>query len=632
MGLAASQARFLCITARKADCEFKSTELAQQKLELTNKMMQISNDYANAMNATKLIWQNNAVENDYGLTYSLLMMPCAMNGYDPYFITSPSGAIVLNNEYAAAARAAGISKAGGAGSQLQRDKFIAALQTQGMLTRLISDKITENDFGDADVDQNTGIINLGTVTSTSQSDRVAWDNKAGMGKTPPMDKGSNAKYMTLYDMMMNANIGGRSVDWAKASHPDGYTAIQRKEDLEYMDYIYNNKLLGNNPSETEVKRFNKILKNAGFNTSINVNSSETAIKDAKNQIQNMTTSSTPGYCETLSGIAHAGNSNSSPTDLIVCEHDSGVVVKEDLEGFKLLDILGSDIELVSTTSAARLSASAKGLLTSFAAILGYEHHDRSEEAGMTEEDLVTNRGLNVDMASYNALKYAYDMTVKKVLSATDVVSGTEMLENATKYNRICSYNGAYAVNLNNMLSAFLTYYDNMLTGGTGYVVGRTADTSNFVTKNSAYQYVAQADHDVVTEHHLRCADFFDMVYNNILEHGWREDSSIDDSEYLESTLKNGRYSMSSLNRDDGYYYQTPYTQTGYMVEVADTDAINRAEAEFSAMKAEITYKEDSIDMKTKKLDTEIAALSTEYDAVKNLISKGIEKTFNMFSS
>ena len=34
----------------------------------------------------------------------------------------------------------------------------------------------------------------------------------------------------------------------------------------------------------------------------------------------------------------------------------------------------------------------------------------------------------------------------------------------------------------------------------------------------------------------------------------------------------------------------------------------------------------------KKLDAEISALSTEYDTVKNLISKSIEKTFAMFQN
>ena len=135
MGLAASQARFLCITARKADCEYKSTALAQEKLDITKQLSDISTKYAQSMNATKLIWQNEAITNDYGVTYSLLMMPTAANDYNPYMITSPSGAIVLNTEYAAAARAAGISKAGGVGSQESRDKFISALAYQGSVTK-----------------------------------------------------------------------------------------------------------------------------------------------------------------------------------------------------------------------------------------------------------------------------------------------------------------------------------------------------------------------------------------------------------------------------------------------------------------------------------------------------------------
>ena len=127
MGLAASQARFLCITARKADCEYKSTELAQQKLDITKQLGAISTEYSNAMNATKLMWSNDAVNGSYGMTYSLLMMPSAANDFNPYMVTTSSGAIVLNGPYAAAAKAAGISKSGGIGSQESRDKFISAL-------------------------------------------------------------------------------------------------------------------------------------------------------------------------------------------------------------------------------------------------------------------------------------------------------------------------------------------------------------------------------------------------------------------------------------------------------------------------------------------------------------------------
>jgi hypothetical protein len=206
--------------------------------------------------------------------------------------------------------------------------------------------------------------------------------------------------------------------------------------------------------------------------------------------------------------------------------------------------------------------------------------------------------------------------------------------NAASSNRIGTdaIGSYYGISLSNMLSAFLTYFDNCLSGlNSPYVVGKTTDTSVYVTDDYAYYYIAESDEGNELNITTKSADFFDQLYNNIIEHGWREDAAIEDAEYLEAALKDGRYSMSSLNQD-GYYYQTRYNETGYMVEVSDTDAIERAEAEFTSMKAQLTYKEDSIDLKTKKLDAEISSLSTEYDTVKNLISKSIEKTFTMFQN
>ena len=53
MGLAASQARLLTITARKADCEFQSMTLSHQKLALSRNMEAVSEEYQKALSATK---------------------------------------------------------------------------------------------------------------------------------------------------------------------------------------------------------------------------------------------------------------------------------------------------------------------------------------------------------------------------------------------------------------------------------------------------------------------------------------------------------------------------------------------------------------------------------------------------
>ena len=113
MGLAASQARFLAITARKANCEFQSMQIAQQKLSITRDLEAATAEYQSALNTTKLVWDPDGTgDNTFDLTYDIMMRPSAVNNYAPYFITARDGKIVLDSKMAAAAEAAGIPKDG----------------------------------------------------------------------------------------------------------------------------------------------------------------------------------------------------------------------------------------------------------------------------------------------------------------------------------------------------------------------------------------------------------------------------------------------------------------------------------------------------------------------------------------
>lgn len=312
---------------------------------------------------------------------------------------------------------------------------------------------------------------------------------------------------------------------------------------------------------------------------------------------------------------------------------NGIINKypAEIEEMTIGDLLSGNIVLMIQNSdhdksKNAMSETVEKLLTYIAKIMGYG------QSGV---------GLNVDDASNDALEYALMMTTKLFLRPENTITGgsrhsdSAMTENsaymtAEESNRIAQSGDYTAVSLSNMMSSFLTYFDNYLSGvDSNYVVGKTVDTSSYVTDDSSYIYVGKSTAEVASREET-LADFFDELYNNICEHGWRQDDSVDDEEYLASTIKDGRYSMSSLN-NDGYYYQTRYNETGYLVEVTDSDAISRAEAEYTRKKAELTYKEDSMDVKSKKLDAEISSLTSEYDTVKNLISKNIEKTFTMFS-
>ncbi len=119
MGLAASQARLLTITARKADCEFESMMLSHQKISLSRDMEKISNQYQKSLNDTKLVYDYyGSGDSEMDLTYGLLMTPSVYNDYYPKLVTDSKNRVVLNGAYASAARAAGIPAEG-----LSRNSF-----------------------------------------------------------------------------------------------------------------------------------------------------------------------------------------------------------------------------------------------------------------------------------------------------------------------------------------------------------------------------------------------------------------------------------------------------------------------------------------------------------------------------
>ena len=707
MGLAASQARFLCLTARKANCEYKSTVLAQEKLDITDQMSIVAYDYAQAMNATKLMWCPNGMSGDFGLTYSLLMMPSAANDFDPYMVTTPSGAIVLNTAYMEAAKAASISPAGGgSGSEDQRDKFLAALVKQGVITETSARDIMVTDYK-AVVDDNN---NYTFTTVAGASDSVAWQSKklAGMGAEPMIK--TTAGVMTLSGLIMNETMGGRIIDWAKMFvEPGETTSVEieyeraRLQDLRTtigkgaidkdvinqlkVDYSAAKEKYRAEHSDLEGDDYKTLC--AGWDEVINyatlynnvdpdhpdwlvnANKAPVTYKNEEGETVNVTKADVLARVKEKIDAAYAANEdkeskavsfskyinisqNSLDYDAAKNPKAYSVVVngginhyEDELKNMTLGDILTQQVVLMANDHITTDSSADKKeafqeqvlkMLDSMAGILGYSTTRNME-----------GQGLNVDDASAKALQFAYYMVKNTFLKATDyqavgsrynnhAMTENSAYQNAVQYNRLASdgegetkSNKYYAVSLSNMMAAFLTYYENALSGiNSPYVVGKSVDTSKFVTQDSGYAYIANDETDAIPMNE-KLADFYDKLYNNIVEHGWRYDGSVDDNEYLETVLKNGRYSMCSLN-EDGYYYQTRYNETGYMVEVSDTDAIARAEAEFTAKKAELTYKEDTIDMKTKKLDAEIASISAEVDSVRNIISKAIEKTFTMFST
>lgn len=171
MGLSASQARLLTITARKSDCEYESMRLSHQKIALSRDMNKISAEYDNAMAQTKLIYDYYGKDSEStDLTYGLLMTPSAINNYTPAPITDSSGRVVLDSRLAKAARDAGIPQEGldGLPSSDVRNKFIDSLASTGYISQFQADNIKKTTYNQMAGVGSADLVNVSTTTGTLQ--------------------------------------------------------------------------------------------------------------------------------------------------------------------------------------------------------------------------------------------------------------------------------------------------------------------------------------------------------------------------------------------------------------------------------------------------------------------------------
>ena len=560
MGLAASQARFLAITSRKANCEFQSMQIAQDKLSVTRDLAEISQNYQNALNQTTLVWDFDGTGAEpYNLSYGLLMTPTMLNNFTPYLLTTRTGSVVLNSQMARAARAISPDGVSVSKSSAGFATFLAALGANGVIPESMVASIKNlTDYHYVDASGNT-YVNLtpeevaAKGASLDSNYANAYNPLAGYGAEPLNKNGATTNnVLGLAYSLGNADLGGAS---------DLITSY-----LSRCDVIYVNGVEATDKAKEELTLKDLLTKDI---VAVQI------YEDGKHSL---------------------GNSYNV---------DGATEIVGEMNGLGLDDATG----LFSVLTEALES------------LLGIDAISKS----------AFNKAKIVTIDQFSDIKTLSD---KKVSEST---VKNELKSEVGKYNQIVfyqnakdSYNSGVAINLTNLVGYLLTQFENILNGyELGYFAGPTKDSSNFVTDDMTYNFVIK-DKNAVTSEDLLKADFYMQLYNNICVNGWVENTKIDaDNEYLEQMLKNGNFFMTSLS-GDGYFYQGRYNESDCVVEVKDTDAIAQAEAEFTALKAKLTYKEDKLDMQMKNLDAEISSLTTEYDSVKNLISKNVEKIFQMF--
>ena len=86
------------------------------------------------------------------------------------------------------------------------------------------------------------------------------------------------------------------------------------------------------------------------------------------------------------------------------------------------------------------------------------------------------------------------------------------------------------------------------------------------------------------------------------------------------------------NSNTGFNYTAKQaTNVIKIFTVHDDSAENEALSEYEAKKSEIQYKENVIDTRIAKLETEQEAINTEMDGIQKVCNDNIEKNFKIFA-
>ena len=570
MGLAASQARLLTITARKSDCEYESMILSHQKIALSREMSQLSAEYDDAIQQTKLIYDYYGQTSETTpLNYSLMMTPSALNNYTPLLVTDNGGRVVLDGRLAKAARDAGIPQEGldGLPSSDLRNAFIDSLASTGYISQNTAENIKKTAYnqiagvGSCDlININTEDVTLSKLTEMLEnqyfdfSDAVfkdSGDHIAFINETKLLDYSSDYKTRTdaAHKLSFAEILDGNFVYWVEG------------------DYNVNNLTTKGGITDAIC---NLSIWDAMFNTFeglLNTGDEYTqaALAYARRMITDMVTN-LGADCE--QSAAHADIGHVPASDKWNLHNDLG-----------------------------------KNIVDNFGDLRAYG--DKAPGDGPRD---ASYDSISADVVGINGI-YAHDD------------NGDNDNDKKRSYTTI---------NISTMFNAYLTYFAQYMEGigDSLYNVDKTKTSSNLIDDMFVFTVVTDVD---TSGDNLLIAAFYDTLFNQICTKGWTENDKVSDQEYLQESMKNGNMYISTL-ADDGYYYQGNYATHRYIKEITDEEAIAQAEAKYNREKEKLSYKENILDMKMKNLDTEISSLTTEYDTIKSVISKNIEKGFKRYQA
>lgn len=724
MGMAASQARLLTITARLADNELRSQTINNAKMRLSTQSSQASENYINALNNATMKFSNYDVNGEavsQNLTFNALTAYSSYN--TQYGLANASGQLLVSESEAAM-----FKNAGG-----NLNKYLQAHGLEYTTTYFENIGAMKNDayptpFNNISVeDLKSYYEQYSSFESSLELQNFQSSYKAFIKETANLNK---AVSTALKSYLVNSPVDTLNLGLDGDNIKVGNTYTITSSSIE----SFKNAFKGTNSNNYNIDK----LKNDGLISETDYKSLEAKINNIKYTERTM--HNADGSDSKIKGIQRADAIDLSSTE----DKDAGTItytIDGDIQ--IVVDKATGNVKSCEYTTGGQTSSESKtneegSIETTSSRTLGYAVNgtsiDKAIEDGVSFKNFVNNlyynetvdsetsnsffslTGDGTEESPYQAFEGGiYNSTdaseVKKYYDdlADDIINSIMNSINKEKFAQILidkagksnelkdmgidlkAYipgleNVTLAQQLTNYQTAKDTFLDTIFDGESKNQVVEDLQSNkviSYIDENGKEQKVTVTpenltDIDFILQYlkqsNLTQSNSFNTIikqhivetmienngtpkyawvdsndtsnkdnantkaqwYTNLfkrMQQGYKaiENGLASSSQWMEYALESGIVTLEQV--DKSYNWNSlDYKSCTKITEETDDAAVTKAEAEYNRAMNDIEAKDNIYDIELKNIDTEHTSLQTEYDVIKGVISKNIDRTFKFNQS
>lgn len=690
MGMAASQARLLTITARLADNELKSQSINNAKMRLATQSSQASEKYINALNQANLMFSNydaSGSEQSQLLTFNALTAFSSYN--NQYGLVNAAGQLLVSESEAKIFEAAGgnlndylqahglvydttyfeqLQDIDNKGiypepfNNISTDTLKTWYEAYGSLENSQEQEDYKQKYNDYSTDTNTFKASLKTsfknFANDSTKDVVSStdDGKSVRFKCQLPNASlftENTTFVAKFAKSLESNLKNYPSETSKLW---GYLTTDAKNEITSIKdsvLIKDNTLtISSGKNIGSIKADDKTITIKGetwgyqYDETTKKYSFSTHPEDETDEKGHKVTeyvTPTGGYSSLaalISGIQIKGT-----------EYDENGVVKS------------TDITNIKATQAADGSYS----------ITSYKNYDLSDYDATNKAALDITNAVNVQNAmndlaariyavltdtnsiNLDAIILDYNKGIDTGIDFTQEYEGKTISEYAKKYSdskdaylKFIYDEESYDQVNEKLIKGEITAKDLSdpdfvlkLAKSDGLVLASSYHTiieDMFVSKmieetgEPKYAWIDENDTGKTGNADAK-AQWYTNLFNR-MKQGYKqlENGLASSSQWIEYALESGIVSMEQVDKNYTWKSLDYKTCTKITEETDNSAAVTKAEAEYNRAMNDINSKDSMYDIQLKNIDTEHSALQTEYDSIKNALTKNIERTFKFSSN